>query len=158
MKRLLADLLLEQAKENKDIFVLTGDLGMGMWDKFKEELPDQFLNCGASEQAMLDIAVGMAYEGKIPFVYSITPFLLYRAFETIRTYINHEKLNIKLLGGGRDEDYKNEGYSHNANDALEILNTQRNISRYWPETDEEIPVILKKVLDEDGPSFISLRK
>ena len=158
MRRLLADLLLEKAKKNPDIYVLTGDLGYKLWDDFTVYCPSQYLNCGAAEQAMLDIAVGLAYEGKIPFVYSITPFLLYRGFETVRTYINYEKLNIKLLGSGRNHDYAHDGISHWSDDAGLVLASVPNIKSYWPKKKEEIPGILKEMLEVKGPCFISLKR
>jgi transketolase len=45
-------------------------------------------------------------------VYSITPFVLYRPFEWIRNYLDHEKIPVKLVGGGRDKDYGYLGFSH----------------------------------------------
>lgn len=158
MRRTFADELQKQMKLNPKIWVLTGDLGYKMWDKIRDDFPDRFLNCGAAEQAMMDIACGLALCGEIPFVYSITTFLLYRPFETIRTYINHEKLNVKLIAGGRDKDYVHDGISHWSEDAKQILNTLPNIRQYWPETKEEIPSILDKMLKSNLPDFISLRR
>ena len=78
-------------KENKNIFLLTGDLGYNLWDNIKIDFKDRFINAGSSEQLMMGMAIGLAMDGKIPIVYSITPFLLYRPFELIRNYVNHEK-------------------------------------------------------------------
>jgi transketolase C-terminal domain/subunit len=54
---------------------------------------------------MMGTAVGMAMEGKIPIVYSITPFAIYRPFELIRNYLSHEQIPVKIVGGGRDKQY-----------------------------------------------------
>ncbi len=123
MRKEFAQALLGHAKRNKDVILLTGDLGFGTWDSFKEELPEQFYNVGAAESAMMDIAVGLSLSGKLPFCYSITPFLIYRCFETLRTYIDHEKLNVKLIGSGRDNDYKHDGFSHDGTVAQDYLDT-----------------------------------
>lgn len=147
-----------EMQKNKDIWVLTGDLGYGMFDKIKEDFPKQFINCGASEQTMMDMAAGLALSGKIPFVYSITTFLLYRPFETLRTYINHENLNVKFIGSGRDDDYKHDEYSHHSFDAKQILDTLPNIKQLWPETKEEIEQMVKDMVNNEGPIFISLRR
>jgi deoxyxylulose-5-phosphate synthase len=97
--------LLEQAMEkNKDIFFLTGDLGYKIFDNILEKYPDRAYTVGASEQLMMGMAVGLADSGKLPFVYSITPFLLYRPFEIIRNYVNHENCNVKMVGCGRDNE------------------------------------------------------
>lgn len=158
MRRKFADVLLEKAREDKKIILLTGDLGFGMWDQFKEELPKQYYNVGASEQAMMDISVGMAYQGLTPVCYSITTFLLYRPFETIRTYINYEKLNVKLVGSGRNHDYEHDGISHWSDDASIILNTLPNIVQFWPKEIEDIPSMTLELLTNGKPSFISLKR
>lgn len=158
MKRTFADTLLEEAKKNKDIYLLTGDLGFKMFDTFKEELPDQYINCGAAEHTMMDMAIGLAYAGKIPFVYSITPFLLYRPFEALRTYVSYESLNIKLIGGGRNHDYDHDGISHWADDAGLVLQALPNITQYWPHEKQEIPVIVREMLTSTNPCFLSLKR
>ncbi len=157
MRRTFAIELYSAMTKNPDIYVLTGDLGYMMFDKIRSAYPNRFINCGASEASMLDIAAGLAYENKIPFVYTITPFFL-RGFETIRTYINHEKLNVKLVGSGRDTDYEHDGYSHNAEDIKSIIDTQTNIKQLWPETKEEIPLLIKEMVDNNQPYFISLKR
>lgn len=158
MRPIFFQTLHELMKDNPDIYALTGDLGYGGFNFIERDYPNRFMNCGASEQAMLDIAVGLAYEGKIPFVYSITPFLLYRPFETLRTYIDHEKLNVKLIGSGRDDNYKHDGYSHDATDAKPILDTLENIKQYWPETVQEVKDMTREMASHSSPSFISLTR
>lgn len=157
MRAQFAAHLKEKMQLNKKIFVLTADLGYGMFDKIRDELPDQFLNVGAAEQTMLDVAVGMTYGGMTPVCYSITPFLLYRGFETIRTYICHEQLNVKLIGGGRDDDYKHDGFSHDATDDLKIMmNLQINIRK--PDTIEEMKRDFDEALIIKESYYINLRR
>lgn len=148
----------KQMKKNTNIYVLTADLGYGMWDNVRKDYKDRFINCGASEQAMLDVAVGMAYSSKIPVCYSITPFLIYRAYETIRTYINHEKLNVKLIGGGRDKQYETDGFSHDATDVKQSLSMFSNIKQYWPEKVEDIEELVINMIRSSKPSFVSLSR
>lgn len=143
---------------NPDIFFLTGDLGFGLADAIMKDYPDRAINCGASEQAMLDMATGLALEGKIPFVYSITPFLLYRGFETIRTYINHEVLNVKLIGSGRDEDYKHDGFSHDATDIYHFLDGFVSIGNHYPDTIQELSSLVDKMCKNQHPEFLSLTR
>jgi transketolase len=143
---------------NENIFAITGDLGYGGFDFIQKDFPERFINCGAAEFAMVGISAGLALEGKIPFVYSITPFLLYRPFEMLRTYINHEKIPIKLVGSGRDKDYAHDGYSHHAEDAKAVLDTLPNIVQMWPETKEEIPSLVQQMITNQEPTFISLKR
>lgn len=158
MRREFFVYLYELMKKNKNIIALTGDLGMGGFDRIRDEIPDRFINCGAAEQAMLDIACGLAMEGKIPIVYSITPFLLYRPFETWRTYINHEKILVILIGSGRDKDYSHDGFSHDASDIYHFMNGFSNIKQYYPESIEQMKIMLNYAIESKQPHFISLKR
>ena len=57
------------ANNDKNIFLITGDLGYGVLDDFAEKFPSQFLNVGVAEQNMTGIAVGMALNGYKVFTY-----------------------------------------------------------------------------------------
>ena len=112
MRKEFASFLHAEMALNEKLILLTGDLGYGLWDKIKIDYPDRFYNVMSSEQLMLGAAVGLATEGFIPIVYSITPFVLYRPFELLRNYLHHENISVKLVGGGRDRDYGYLGFSH----------------------------------------------
>ena len=158
-RTVFANALYGKMVKNKDVFLLVGDLGFGVFDQVLKDFPDRAFNVGASEQAMLDIAVGLAYQGRIPFCYSIATFLLYRAFETLRTYINHEKLPVKLVASGRGKDYLHDGISHWSEDAKYFLDGLPNIKQIWPEyTYPDIPDDLDWMIKDPNPNFISLRR
>jgi len=157
-KRILADEVLKKMRQNNKIIILAGDLGYRMWDEIRKEFPQRFINVGAAEQAMMGIAVGLALSDKIPIVYSITPFLLYRPFETIRNYINREKIGVKMIGSGRDNDYGNEGFSHWASEDRKIMKIFTNIKSVWPKTGKEIPEIAERMIKDKGPWYVNLKK
>ena len=148
----------EQMRRNKDIYLLTADLGYKLFDNIAKDFPDRFINVGASEQAMLGIAVGLALEGKVPVCYSITPFLLYRPFEWIRNYLDHEKIPVILVGSGRDKDYGDDGFTHYSEEAVQVLSLFPNIRQYWPDEKEEVPDMIKEMIFERKPCFISLKR
>ena len=61
--------------KDKSIFFLSADFGAPALDILREKFPKNFVHCGISEQAMLDIASGLALEGNKVFVYAMSPFL-----------------------------------------------------------------------------------
>lgn len=150
--------LYEAMREDKKIILLTADLGFGLFNNLREDMPKQFINVGASEHALLDISVGLALSGKIPIAYSITPFLIYRGFETIRTYINHENIPVKLIGSGRNDDYKHDGFSHDASDIQLFMSGFDDIDTYWPNTNNELSSMMSEMLYNGKPTFLSLRR
>ncbi len=158
MRRIFADTLHAKMRKNQKIWVVTGDLGYKMWDPIRKDYPRRFINVGAAEQLMVGAGVGLALEGKIPFVYSITTFLLYRPFETIRNYIHSEKIPVKLVGAGRDYDYIHDGISHWAPEDKAVMKLCKNIRSRWPETPEEIPGLIEEMIANDQPYYVNLRK
>ena len=158
MRKQFSQRLHEEMSINKDIFVLTGDLGYGLWDRIRIDYSNRFYNVGSSEQLMIGMAAGLAMDGKIPVVYSITPFLLYRPFEFIRNYVNHEKLPVKLIGGGRGRDYGYLGFSHWAEEDLEIMKNFKNIKTLHPQTVDEMNENFNLVIDKQTPLYINLRR
>lgn len=145
-------------KKDPDIWLVTGDLGYGMFDAIRDEFPDRFINTGAAEMAMMGIAIGLAMEGKKVFVYSITPFLIYRPFETIRNYVDHESIPVRLVGGGRDQDYAHDGFSHYAGDDYRLLDGFVNIKKVWPQKKEDIPLIVDRMVNKNIPWYINLTR
>jgi len=156
MRKQFAEFLHNEMAVNENIYLLTGDLGYGLWDRIKIDYPDRFINFLSSEQLMLGAACGMAMEGKIPVVYSITPFILYRPFEWIRNYLNHEQIPVKLVGGGRDKDYGYLGFSHWAEEDIKVMSVFKNIELYKPQVGEED--LFKKLIYNNKPSYLNLSR
>jgi len=100
---------------DKRVVLIMGDCGEGMCKDFALKYPDRFLNVGVCEQSMVGIAAGLALEGMIPYVITITPFLIERAFEQIKMDVDYMQANVKLIGYAH---LRQAGLSHRV---LEIL-------------------------------------
>lgn len=158
MRKEFSEILFKKMSDDNKIVIITGDLGYGLWDKIRINYPDRFYNVGSSEQLMLGMACGMAMEGKLPFVYSITPFAIYRPFEFIRNYVDHEKLPVKIIGGGRDKDYGYLGFSHWAEEDKLVMSVFQNITTLHPETNKELLEKSDIIFDKRTPVYLNLRK
>ena len=97
-------------------------------------------------------------ENKIPFVYSISSFLLCRPFEIIRNYVNNEKICVKMIGSGRGKDYGNLGFSHWSEDDKEIMNCFKNIKSCWPKDENELNDIFFELVNSKQPFYLNLKK
>jgi len=156
MRKEFATLLHSEMSKNENIILLTGDLGYGMWDRIRIDYPDRFYNTLSAEQLMLGTAVGMAMEGKTPIVYSITPFAIYRPFELIRNYLSHESIPVKIVGGGRDREYGYLGFSHWAEEDIDILSNLENLMLYKPEIFTES--LFQEFMYNKKPSYLNLSR
>lgn len=162
MRKLFKQTVLEEMRNNNKFVLITADMGYGLWDDVRNNYPDRFFNVGSAEQLMIGAAAGMAMEGKTPICYSITPFLLYRPFEFIRNYMNIEKLNIKLAGGGRNRDYGYLGFTHWAEEDVDVLSALKNIKIVkldkTENNDENLKQLFSTHLNTDCPTYINLIK
>ena len=97
MRNTFVNTLVELAKKDRDIELVTGDLGFGVLKPFWEQLPDQFVNAGIAEQNMTTVAAGMALEGKTVFTYSIGNFPTLRCLEQ-RLRVSRRERQDRLRG------------------------------------------------------------
>ena len=98
-------------KKGDNIFFLSADFGAAALDELREELPKNFIHCGISEQNMIDVAIGLALEGKKVFCYAMAPFISLRAVEQIKQ-IGIMNLPICLISVGVGIGYADSGPTH----------------------------------------------
>lgn len=158
MRKRFGELIARAMREDERIWLLSGDLGFGVLDQARTEFPQRFCNVGAAEQLMLGAAVGLAHSGKIPVCYSITPFVIFRPYEYLRNYLDHELCAVKLVGAGRGQDYGHLGFSHWADDANRALDVFGNIDQFMPETENDLDQVWANWLYSDLPAYLNLRR
>ena len=81
------------AEKNKEIVLLSGDIGNRMFDEYKKIAADRFINCGIAEANMMSMASGMALSGLRPVIYTITPFTTTRCLPTDKDWVAIIKLS-----------------------------------------------------------------
>ena len=156
MRNIFVNKLIERARIDKDIFLLTGDLGYRVLEPFRDEFSDRFINVGIAENNMVGIGTGLALAKKKIFLYSILPFLIYKNLEQIRNNICLHDLNIKLIGNGGGFHYGVHGISHNTSEDLSIMRSLPNMTVFSPGSKIEAEMIINLMFDHIGPSFIRL--
>lgn len=158
MRKTFASVMHEEMSRNPNIYLLFADVGYGILDDLRKDFPDRTINTGAAEQLMIGMAVGLAQEGKIPVCYTITPFLLYRPFEFIRNFVDHERLNIKLVGSGRNKDYNRDGFTHWSEEDIDVLSLFPKIVSYHPTDVQGAYLALKQSIQSPWPCYVNLSR
>lgn len=148
--------LIGLAKENKNIELITGDLGFGVLKPFWEQLPDQFTNAGIAEQNMTTVAAGMALEGKIVFTYSIGNFPTLRCLEQIRNDCAYHQANVKIVCVGGGFVYGSLGMSHQATEDLAILRALPDVVVLAPGDLVEAEEATKAMVNDPGTCYLRL--
>jgi len=158
MRDKFIETLSQLVKNNSDIILLTGDLGFGVLDNFKNKYPNNFINVGVAEQNMAGIAAGLAFEGKIVFTYSIANFPTMRCFEQIRNDICYHDLNVNIVSVGGGFSYGPLGMSHHATEDLAVMRSLPNLTMLSPSGLWETAAATKALIKKSGPGFLRLDK
>ena len=144
------------ARKDKNVVLITGDLGFGVLKRFWEELPDQFINAGISEQAMTSMAAGMAMTGKTIFTYSIGNFPTLRCIEQIRNDCTYHNANVKIVCVGGGFVYGALGMSHHATEDLAMMRAMPNIAVMAPGDLIETECATNAIYEYPGTCYLRL--
>jgi transketolase len=158
MRDAFVEALLKEAKEDKNIILITGDLGFGVLDKFQRELPNQFINSGVNEQAMMGMAAGIASTGKRVFVYSIGNFPTLRCLEQIRNDICLMNNPVVVVSVGAGYAYGPQGYTHHALEDIAVMRALPNMEIVIPGDPIEASSVTSFLSKSQAPSYLRLGK
>ena len=148
--------VLELAKQDPNVELVTGDLGFGVLKAFWETCPDQFINAGIAEQNMTAMAAGMALEGKTVFTYSIGNFPTLRCLEQIRNDCAYHEANVNIVCVGGGFVYGALGMSHHATEDLAVMRSLPGVAVFAPADAVEAAAVAKAVAQYPGTCYIRL--
>lgn len=156
MRSAYLETLYNIASKDKNVFAIISDNGAIVYDKYRKDLPKQYINAGISEANMVAMAAGMASRGKIPFAYTIGSFLVYRAYEFILNDVCLQNQNVKLVGIGAGGAYSLLGPSHHVIYDLSVLRPLPNLTIFSPASPLEVKKVVESAYNIEGPVYIRL--
>lgn len=156
MRTAYLDALYELARKDKNVFAMISDNGAIVYDQYRKDFPDQYINSGIAEASMVAMAAGMASRGKIPFAYTIGAFLAYRALEFIRNDVCLQNQNVKIVGTGAGCVYSALGPTHHTTEDLGILRGMPNLTVFSPASPMEVKKVVNAAYEINGPVYIRL--
>jgi transketolase len=146
------------AQNDKDIILLTADLGFGVFEQFEIDFPNQFFNVGIAEQNMTGLAVGLSLEGKKVITYSIGNFPILRCLEQIRNDACYHDSNLMIVGSGGGFSYGSLGMSHHTTEDISILRALPSMTVVAPSTAWEAGQATELLLKKGGVSYLRIDK
>lgn len=148
--------LTDFARANSDVMLLTADLGFSVLEQFANVMPQQFLNVGVCEQAMVGIAAGLALSGRRVVVYSIANFATLRCLEQLRNDVCYHDLPVTVIAVGGGLAYGAQGYTHHGVEDLGIMAMMPNIVVVCPADPHEAESLLPQLLERGRPAYVRL--
>lgn len=148
-------MLLEEAKNDKDIVVLCSDSrGSASLTEFANTHPDQFVEVGVAEQNLVSISAGLASCGKKPFAASPACFLSMRSAEQIKVDVAYSNTNVKLLGISGGISYGALGMTHHSTNDIAVMVSIPNMRVYIPSDRFQTEKLIRALLKDEKPAFI----
>jgi transketolase len=144
------------ARQDRNVMLVTGDLGFGVLTNFWTELPAQFVNAGVAEQNMTGLAAGMALEGKTVFTYSIANFPTLRCLEQIRNDACYHGAAVKVVAIGGGFSYGSLGITHHATEDLAIMRSLPDITVVAPGDPLEVAAATRAIAALPGTCYLRL--
>ena len=158
MRNKFASHITKLAEKQKNIFLLSGDIGNRMFDDYKKVAPERFINCGIAESNMMSVAAGLGLCDFRPFVYTITPFTTLRCLEQIRVGVGYHNSPVIIVGTGSGLSYAELGPTHHSLEDIGILKTIPNINIFAPSDGFELLNFIDLALQSNYPSYIRIGK
>lgn len=152
MRKWVDKYLAEIASNNSNTRLIIADVGD--FPKFADKHPDKFINAGVSESNAIGLAAGLASEGYHVYVYGVSSFFLYRAFEQLKYSIAYWRKNVSFIGVGFGWKYFNIGIGHFCPDDILLIQSLPNFEIHTPYKLSQLREVLS--LETHYPRYIRL--
>lgn len=156
MRKAFAEAVIELSKTNDRIVFLTGDLGFMALEGVKDQLGERFINAGVAEQNMTTMAASLAYEGFLPIIYSISPFITLRPYEQLRNDVCLHNLPVKVVANGGGYGYGIMGSTHHNIEDIGAMRILPNMKVFVPFTRRDVHVSLQGMMNDMSPNYLRL--
>jgi len=150
--------LVEVARFDERIIVLSADHGAFALKKFEEEMPSRYINMGIAEQNMVGVAAGLAASGKIVFVYGISPFLSLRVLEQLTIDVAAMQLPVNVISVGAGFTYSTDGPTHQGLQDVAAVATIPGMTILNSSDPENTRAFVTSAIESKSPHYIRIEK
>jgi transketolase len=158
MRNAFSEEILEIARQDERLIVLSADIGNRLFDKLKAEFPARFYNTGVAEANTISMAAGLAASGFRPVCYTITPFITYRCYEQIRIDVCYHEMPVVIVGTGSGLSYASLGATHHSCEDIAVMRVLPGIHVAAPADALEVKACLRAAFNLGKPAYIRIGK
>ena len=157
LRKVFIETLLEHEKDDKRIVVITMDVGFNFLERL-DGTSIRIVNMGITEFSTMITASILARQGFRVYIYSMSNFLLFRAFEAVRNAVGYHNSPVRLMGVSGSKGYGFLGMSHcfTPNEDIKMLDNIPNIRAYVPKTEKQAKSLITRIHGMPFPAYIRL--
>lgn len=158
MRAAFSKALVDLAKADPSVVLLTGDHGYALFDEFRRVCPAQYINAGIAEQNMVGMAAGLARTGFRPIVYGLSAFIPIRVLEQIKLDVAHDHLPVIFIGDGAGFVYSHLGTSHQSTEDIACSRSIPNLHVFSPADAAEMTLCMGAAYDAHASVYLRVGK
>lgn len=159
MRKAYGQALVRLGHANPDVVVVAADVSNSDHSfMFEEAFPDRFFTVGIAEPSLVDVSVGFAYSGKIPFANTFAFLFATRALEMVRTHLCYGEANVKLMAAYAGLSDSFDGPTHHAIFDVAIMRALPNMTIVIPADGAAIDTLLPQVAAWQGPVYFRVNR
>ena len=119
-------------------------------------LGPRFIDVGIAEQTMIGTAAGLALRGRIPICHALAPFLIYRAYEFVRTDVGIAHLPVKLSSWIAGFLSDGNGPTHQAIEDVSLMRGIPGMTVFCPADEADMLAMLPAIWASPDPAYVRL--
>lgn len=158
MRAAFSKALVDLAKADSSVVLLTGDHGYALFDEFRRACPAQYINAGIAEQNMVGMAAGLARSGFRPIVYGLSAFIPIRVLEQIKLDVAHDHLPVIFIGDGAGFVYSHLGTSHQSTEDIACSRSIPNLHVFSPADAAEMTLCMSEAYKAHASVYLRVGK
>lgn len=151
-----ADIMVDLGQEDDRVLTLVGDISHGILQPYAKLFPNRYLNVGICEPTIVGLAAGSSHVGFIPFVHTIAPFLIERAYEQIKLDFGYQRLSVNLISVGGSFDYSQLGCSHHTYADVSMIANIEGSQVFLPGSASELRQLMTANYQRQGINYFRL--
>ena len=154
-KQVICEVLMEKAKNDKDVVVLCSDSrGSSSLTPYADAYPGQFVEVGIAEQSLVSISAGLARCGKKPYAASPACFLSTRSMEQAKVDCAYSHMNVKLIGVSGGVSYGALGMTHHSATDIADMASIPGMRVYLPSDRFQTRKLIEALYEDTDPAYV----
>lgn len=159
MRQAYGETLVALGRTNPEVVVVNSDVSNSDYSyMFAEAFPDRCFDVGISEQALVDVAAGLANVGYIPVANTFAFLFATRALEMVRTHLCYGRANVKLMASFAGFSPAFDGPTHHCITDLAIMRALPRMTVVVPADSLALTKLMPMVIEHEGPVYFRVNR
>jgi transketolase len=159
LKDVYCESIIEMIDQGLPVMHLDADAmsGIGMIS-YRDDFPNNLIECGVSEANMMSVAAGMSQVGRIPFTHSLASFASRRLYDQLYISGAYARSNVKVVSTDSAITAGYNGGTHAPIEDIALMRAIPGMTVVEPTDSVMLRDLLQRAVDQFGMFYIRLTR